>query len=56
MRGFVVYESMFGNTARIARAIADGLQRHFDVEVRGVDDGIWPAGADLVSTQGVSAF
>lgn len=52
MRGFVVYESMFGNTARIARAIVDGLQRHFDVEVHAVDDGIWPAGVDLVVVGG----
>ena len=36
MRARVVYESMFGNTAAIARAIADGLRAHADVEVLSV--------------------
>lgn len=38
MRALVVYESMFGNTEQIARAIADGLGRYGAVEVRNVDD------------------
>jgi hypothetical protein len=33
MRSMVVYESMFGNTERVARAIAEGLQRCGDVEL-----------------------
>ncbi len=33
-RALVVYESMFGNTAAVARAIGDGLGTRFDaVEV-----------------------
>ena len=48
MRGFVVYESMFGNTATIAQAIVEGMKRHFDVEVRSVAEGRWPKDADLV--------
>ncbi|MCP2293557.1 flavodoxin domain-containing protein [Nocardia amikacinitolerans] len=33
MRARVVYESMFGNTAKIAEAIAQGLREHAEVEV-----------------------
>jgi len=33
MRMLVVYESMFGNTEAIAKAIAEGLKVHGDVEV-----------------------
>ncbi|MET9029996.1 flavodoxin family protein [Nocardia sp. NPDC004168] len=33
MRARVVYESMFGNTAAVAEAIAEGLREHADVEV-----------------------
>jgi len=33
VRALVVYESMFGNTERIARAIRDGLQRSIPTEV-----------------------
>ncbi|MET7772745.1 flavodoxin domain-containing protein [Nocardia sp. NPDC005366] len=36
MRARIVYESMFGNTAAIAEAIADGLRVHADVEVMNV--------------------
>ena len=36
MRVLVVYESMFGNTKRIAEAIADGFAGHARVEVREV--------------------
>ncbi len=34
MRGFVVYESLFGNTARIAQAVVDGMKMHLDVDPR----------------------
>ncbi|HKN53625.1 MAG TPA: flavodoxin domain-containing protein [Amycolatopsis sp.] len=43
MRTVIVYESMFGNTERIARAIADGLAVSGGAEVVNVDD----APADL---------
>ncbi|WP_083880651.1 flavodoxin family protein [Nocardia araoensis] len=33
MRARIVYESMFGNTAAVAEAIAEGLREHADVEV-----------------------
>jgi hypothetical protein len=33
MRALVVYESMFGNTQAIARAVAEGLAIHADVEL-----------------------
>ncbi|NEW37662.1 hypothetical protein GV794_05150 [Nocardia cyriacigeorgica] len=33
MRARVVYESMYGNTADVARAIAEGLREHATVEV-----------------------
>ncbi|MEV4283420.1 flavodoxin family protein [Actinoplanes xinjiangensis] len=36
MRALVVYESMFGNTEAIARAIAEGLEADFDVTVADV--------------------
>lgn len=48
MRGFVVYESLFGNTARIAQAVADGMREHLDVELHGVAEGLWPEGTDLL--------
>lgn len=32
MRALVVYESMYGNTKRIADAVADGIARHLNVE------------------------
>jgi flavodoxin len=36
MRTLVVYESMFGNTERVARAIAGGLEKYGDVEIHDV--------------------
>jgi hypothetical protein len=48
MRGFVVYESLFGNTARIAQAVADGLTGHLDVEMHSVNEGLQPDGRDLL--------
>lgn len=38
MRVRVVYESMFGNTAAVAEAIAAGLRTHATVEVLGVQE------------------
>jgi flavodoxin len=38
MKALVVYESMFGNTAEVARSVADGLADHLDVTVRAVAD------------------
>lgn len=38
MRALVVYESMFGNTAKVAREVAEGLSAHADVELRSVAD------------------
>lgn len=37
MRALVIYESMFGNTHRVAEAIAAGLGEHMAVEVLTVD-------------------
>jgi hypothetical protein len=48
MRGFVVYESLFGNTARIAQAVVDGLKDYLDVEQHSVAEGQLPEGADLL--------
>lgn len=36
MRALVVYESMFGNTAKIAREVAEGLAAHGQVELRSI--------------------
>jgi hypothetical protein len=38
MKALVVYESMFGNTARIAQAIAAGLRETMDVDLCEVQD------------------
>jgi hypothetical protein len=48
MRGLVVYESLFGNTARIAQAVVDGLKERLDVELHSVAEGKLPEGADLL--------
>ena len=47
MRALIVYESMFGNTQRIADAIAEGLGRHGRVEVVEVSQAILPVPHDL---------
>jgi hypothetical protein len=52
VRAFVVYESLFGNTARIAQAVADGMKKHLDVELHNVIEGIQPEGADLLVVGG----
>ena len=36
MKALVIYESMYGNTRRVAEAVADGLRPTFTVEVVGV--------------------
>jgi hypothetical protein len=36
MKALVVYESMFGNTADVARAVADGLRTRMEVELQEV--------------------
>jgi len=48
MRGFVVYESLFGNTARIAQAVVDGLKEHLDVELHSVAEGQLLEAGDLL--------
>jgi flavorubredoxin len=45
MRALIVYESMFGSTRDIARAIADGLRPATPVDVVGVDDAPGTLGA-----------
>jgi len=53
MRAVVVYESMFGNTERVARAIGQGLEPFADVQV--VEVGEAPAvldGVDLLVVGG----
>jgi hypothetical protein len=54
MRAVIIYESMFGNTHEVARAIADGLAPGNVITVVGVteaDQGLL-AGADLVVVGG----
>ncbi|MFC7530091.1 flavodoxin family protein [Actinoplanes sp. GCM10030250] len=48
MKALVVYESMFGNTAEVARAVADGLVGTFDVTLADVHDMPPAAEADLL--------
>lgn len=38
MRALVVYESMFGNTEAVARAIAEGLRTRYEVEICPIAD------------------
>jgi flavodoxin len=55
MKALVMYESMFGNSERIARAIADGLAEHVEVVVRDVTvspGGEVPFGIDLLVVGG----
>jgi hypothetical protein len=44
MRALVIYESMFGNTKRIAEAVADGIRQHLPVEL--VEVSLAPAAID----------
>ena len=48
MKALVVYESMFGNTEQIARAIAEGLGQSIDVQVAEVSKA--PASRPPIST------
>ncbi|SRR5579875_36470 len=45
MHAVVIYESMFGNTRKIAEAIGEGLRERLDVDVLGVGE----AGEDVVA-------
>lgn len=38
MKALVVFESLFGNTEQVARAVATGLSRHMQVELREVSE------------------
>ena len=48
MKALVVYESMFGNTADIARAVADGLSEAFEVTLADVSGMPPMTGADIL--------
>jgi hypothetical protein len=52
MKALVVYESMFGNTEKVARAIADGLRDTFDVTVADVAGMPSAFGVDLLVVGG----
>jgi flavorubredoxin len=43
----VVYESVFGDAEKIARAIAEGLSSHFDVDVVAAKDAPHQLGSDV---------
>jgi hypothetical protein len=47
MKALVVYESMFGNTEKVARAIGAGLARHGQVNLQEVGQLTEPLPADL---------
>ena len=48
MKALVVYESMFGNTELVARAVAEGLSGRMEVETTNVTAGPAVSGADLL--------
>jgi hypothetical protein len=54
MRAYVVYESMFGNTQKVAEAIAEGLSEHLEVQISevGVTDHHIPEGESLLVVGG----
>jgi flavodoxin len=52
MKAFIVYESQFGNTEKIAKAIGKGMKKHLEVEVHNVTDPDRPSGADLLVVGG----
>ncbi|MFH8250213.1 flavodoxin family protein [Microbacterium sp. B2969] len=54
MRALVVYETMFGNTGRVAAAVADGMSDGADVTLMDVVDAPTeiPAGIDMVVVGG----
>lgn len=47
MRALVVYESHYGNTERIARAIAEGMSASADVVLSAIDDASQAAPTDV---------
>lgn len=47
MKALVVYESMWGNTRRIAEAVADGLRQSMDVDLVTVDEAPTDPGTDI---------
>jgi flavodoxin len=47
MKALVVYESMFGNTEQIARAVADGIGESVDVQLVEVSHAPGEPDADL---------
>jgi hypothetical protein len=52
-RAWVVHESIFGNTRRVAEAVADGLRASMDVEVREVTgSSLVPDSVDLLVVGG----
>jgi hypothetical protein len=52
-RALVVYESMFGNTERVARAVAEGLAEHIHVDLARAGAGLTiPDDVDLVVVGG----
>ena len=48
MKALVVYESMFGNTEAVARAVADGLSDAFEVSLADVSSMPSPADVDVL--------
>ena len=52
MRAFVVYESMFGNTEKVARAVAEGLGAGMDVELQDVATATLGGPVDLIVAGG----
>jgi len=52
MRALVVYESMFGDTERVAHAIADGLRDTYQVDVADVGTMPSASGVDLLVVGG----
>lgn len=50
MNALVLYATRYGNTRRVAAAIADGLRTSMTVEVAAIEeaDAVIPAGTDLV--------
>jgi hypothetical protein len=52
MRGLVVYESVYGNTRRIAEAIAEGMAEHTQVELTDVVEADHAPQVDLLVVGG----
>jgi flavodoxin len=52
MKALVIYESMFGNTEAVARAVAEGLSGRFDVTVADVRTAPAAQGNDLIVVGG----